>query len=116
MGLIRQGCVRAQQDIAVVPFLVLLPLVENVDLVSQAGQDMSTVTLLTNLGPTLLQTLLGLGVLLVGGRVVLRRIFEMARADPLNPINPIALNTLEHPRPRGDCCCLTLQLCAAWSS
>lgn len=66
------------QDIAVVPFLVLLPLVEGDGLVGQPGQ--STMTLLTSLGPTVLQTLLGLGVLLVGGRVVLRRIFEMVRA------------------------------------
>lgn len=60
-----------------VPFLVLLPLVENEDIVGQAGQ--STMTLVTSLGPTALQTLLGLGVLLLGGRVVLRRIFELAR-------------------------------------
>ena len=63
------------QDIAVVPFLVLLPLVENADLAGQHGQ--STMTLVASLGPTALQTLLGLGALLLGGRVVLRRIFEM---------------------------------------
>ncbi|BDA40681.1 Glutathione-regulated potassium-efflux system protein KefB [Coccomyxa sp. Obi] len=70
------------QDIAVVPFLVLLPLVENDDLMGQAGQ--STMTLVTSLGPTALQTVFGLGVLLLGGRVVLRRIFELvaeARSD-----------------------------------
>ena len=58
-----------------VPFLVLLPLVENADLAGQHGQ--STMTLVASLGPTALQTLLGLGALLLGGRVVLRRIFEM---------------------------------------
>ncbi|EIE26679.1 hypothetical protein COCSUDRAFT_52422 [Coccomyxa subellipsoidea C-169] len=70
------------QDIAVVPFLVLLPLVENNDLVGQAGQ--STMTLVASLGPTALQTVFGLGALLLGGRVVLRRIFELvaeARSD-----------------------------------
>ena len=65
-----------------VPFLVLLPLVENADLaVGQPGQ--STMTLVASLGPTALQTLLGLGALLLGGRVVLRRIFEMV--GPLPP-------------------------------
>lgn len=67
----------AVQDIAVVPFLVLLPLVENDELMGQAGQ--STMTLVTSLGPTALQTVFGLGVLLLGGRVVLRRIFELVR-------------------------------------
>jgi hypothetical protein len=65
------------QDIAVVPFLVLLPVVENADLVGQPNQ--STMTLVASLGPTALQTLLGLGALLLGGRIVLRRIFEMVR-------------------------------------
>ena len=74
-GRSRQLCV--VQDIAVVPFLVLLPLVENDDLMGQAGQ--STMTLVTSLGPTALQTVFGLGALLLGGRVVLRRIFELVR-------------------------------------
>jgi hypothetical protein len=69
-----------------VPFLVLLPLVEGDQLVGQPGQ--STMTLLTSLGPTVLQTLLGLGVLLVGGRVVLRRIFEMVRPRVALPCQP----------------------------
>ena len=59
------------------------PLVENADLAGQQhGQ--STMTLVASLGPTALQTLLGLGALLLGGRVVLRRIFEMVctRAHP----------------------------------
>lgn len=60
------------------PFLVLLPLVENADLVGQP--DQSTMTLVASLGPTALKTLLGLGVLLLGGRVVLRRIFELVGA------------------------------------
>ena len=63
------------QDIAVVPFLVLLPLVEGDNVIGQPGQ--STMTLVASLGPTALQTLLGLGALLLGGRVVLRRIFEL---------------------------------------
>ena len=63
-----------------VPFLVLLPLVENADLAGQPGQ--STMTLVASLGPTALQTLLGLGALLLEGRVVLRRIFEMVGLLP----------------------------------
>ena len=66
-----------------VPFLVLLPLVENADLVGQPGQ--STMTLVASLGPTALKTLLGLGVLLLGGRVVLRRIFELVISSRSRP-------------------------------
>ena len=40
----------------------------------QDGGD--PVSLVTHLGPTVLKTLGGLGLLLVGGRVVLRRVFE----------------------------------------
>ncbi|KAF6261239.1 Sodium/hydrogen exchanger family-domain-containing protein [Scenedesmus sp. NREL 46B-D3] len=68
------------QDIAVVPFLVLLPLIE-----SNGGMEGTTPsTLLQGVagfgyaGPTAATSLLGLGALLVGGRVVLRRIFEGA--------------------------------------
>ena len=46
--------------------------------------QMSTMALLTSLGPTALKTLGGLGLLLLGGRFVLRRIFEIvaqARSD-----------------------------------
>ena len=46
--------------------------------------SMSTMALLTSLGPTALKTLGGLGLLLLGGRFVLRRIFEIvaqARSD-----------------------------------
>ena len=62
-----------------VPFLVLLPLVESTDMEAQ-----STMALLQALGPTALKTLGGLGLLLLGGRFILRRIFEIvaqARSD-----------------------------------
>jgi Kef-type K+ transport system membrane component KefB/voltage-gated potassium channel Kch len=68
------------QDIAVVPFLVLLPILETTKL---AGGE-STVTLLASLAPTAAKTVLGLGVLLLGGRFLLRRVFELvaeARSD-----------------------------------
>lgn len=68
------------QDIAIVPFLVLLPVVESPEM----DGSMSTMALLTSLGPTALKTLGGLGLLLLGGRFVLRRIFEIvaqARSD-----------------------------------
>ena len=63
------------QDIAVVPFLVLLPLIEGGQGVILNGA--SPVSLLAVLGPTVLKTVAGLGVLLLGGRFVLRRIFEL---------------------------------------
>jgi Kef-type K+ transport system membrane component KefB len=63
------------QDIAVVPFLVLLPLIEDGHGVSMDGA--SPVSLLAVLGPTVLKTVAGLGALLLGGRFVLRRIFEL---------------------------------------
>lgn len=62
------------------PFLVLLPVVEGPEM----DGSMSTMALLTSLGPTALKTLGGLGLLLLGGRFVLRRIFEIvaqARSD-----------------------------------
>eukprot|EP00775_Hariotina_reticulata_P005483 gene5483-5718_t len=61
------------QDIAVVPFLVLLPLIESHGGMEGASAD----TLLQMLGPTTATSLAGLGALLLGGRVVLRRFFEM---------------------------------------
>jgi Kef-type K+ transport system membrane component KefB len=61
------------QDIAVVPFLVLLPVIE----MSGGMEGASPATLLNQLGPTALQTLAGLGALLLGGRIVLRRVFEV---------------------------------------
>ncbi|KAK9841217.1 hypothetical protein WJX74_002016 [Apatococcus lobatus] len=60
------------QDIAVVPFLVLLPVIETTDLEGQ-----STATLLTLFVPTALQTLGSLALLLLGGRLILRRVFEL---------------------------------------
>ncbi|GLC53047.1 hypothetical protein PLESTB_000702300 [Pleodorina starrii] len=65
------------QDIAVVPFLVLLPLVT-----SKGGAELmegaaSPVSLLTMLGPTALQTVAGLGALLLADRLIMKRIFEM---------------------------------------
>lgn len=56
-----------------VPFLVLLPLIESNGGMEGASAD----TLLQMLGPTTLTSLAGLGALLVGGRVVLRRVFEV---------------------------------------
>ncbi|KXZ54882.1 hypothetical protein GPECTOR_4g954 [Gonium pectorale] len=66
------------QDIAVVPFLVLLPLVTG----GKAGTELiegasSPVSLLTMLGPTALQTVAGLGALLLADRFIMKRIFEM---------------------------------------
>lgn len=60
------------QDIAVVPFLVLLPLVEQTDMTSSGAMD-----LINQLGPTALVTLGSLALLLLGGRIILRRVFEM---------------------------------------
>ncbi|KAI8467065.1 MAG: Sodium/hydrogen exchanger family-domain-containing protein [Monoraphidium minutum] len=61
------------QDIAVVPFLVLLPLIE-----SNGGmEDATPSTLLHMLGPTALNSAAGLAFLLFGGRVVLRKMYEM---------------------------------------
>lgn len=55
-----------------VPFLVLLPLFE-----AHTGSSESTMSLLAALAPTAAKTLGGLGLLLLGGRIILRRIFEM---------------------------------------
>ncbi|KAK9801906.1 hypothetical protein WJX73_001117 [Symbiochloris irregularis] len=65
------------QDIAVVPFLVLLPLIEGTDLMAD-GQ--SPISLLAALGPTALKTVGGLSLLLLGGRYVLRSLFELVAA------------------------------------
>ena len=72
------------QDIAVVPFLVLLPLVERFSDDPTAASAAGAATLLASLAPTAAKTLLGLGALLVAGRFLLRRIFELvaeARSD-----------------------------------
>ena len=58
-----------------VPFLVLLPLVEG----SNFSQG-SPISLLKALGPTALTTVGSLGLLLVSGRIFLRRIFELVAA------------------------------------
>ncbi|GBF88863.1 K+ efflux antiporter [Raphidocelis subcapitata] len=61
------------QDIAIVPFLVLLPLIE-----SNGGmEDATPTTVMHMLGPTAINSAVGLGMLLLGGRFVLRRIYEM---------------------------------------
>ncbi len=80
------------QDIAVVPFLVLLPLVVQLqssgvgdpvaalaDAASGAVAAAQTnpASLVAMLGPTALKTCAGLAVLLLGGRVLLRRVFEL---------------------------------------
>ena len=57
-----------------VPFLVLLPLVESNDVTTMGAMD-----LLSQLGPTALQTIGSLGLLLLGGRTVLRRVFQVRR-------------------------------------
>ncbi|KAI8466111.1 MAG: Sodium/hydrogen exchanger family-domain-containing protein [Monoraphidium minutum] len=61
------------QDIAVVPFLVLLPLIESNGGMENATSD----TLLGMLGPTAFNSAAGLVLLLLAGRFVLRRIFEL---------------------------------------
>jgi Kef-type K+ transport system membrane component KefB/voltage-gated potassium channel Kch len=61
------------QDIAVVPLLVVLPLYE----ASASAGDVGTASILATLGPTAIKALAGLGALLLGGRVVLRRVFEV---------------------------------------
>jgi hypothetical protein len=60
------------------------------------------------LGPTAATSLLGLGALLVGGRVVLRRIFEVSAADEqyINRSTPVlhtilALQRLYHMHERN---------------
>jgi Kef-type K+ transport system membrane component KefB/Trk K+ transport system NAD-binding subunit len=62
------------QDIATVPFLILLPLIEG----RGSGVDITDgAALLTQLVPTVLKTLGGLGLVLLGGRTFLRRVFEV---------------------------------------
>lgn len=73
------------QDIATVPFLVLLPLVEGGGGVAAAlgdgggsGADVvGTMGVLAQLAPTALKTLGGIGLVLLGGRTVVRRLFEL---------------------------------------
>lgn len=80
--LLKRASVRGWvQDIAVVPFLVLLPLVENSDMTSTGAMD-----LLSQLGPTALQTVGSLGLLLLTGRTVLRRVFKV-HLPAVSPVN-----------------------------
>ncbi|KAI3883613.1 hypothetical protein MKX03_016295 [Papaver bracteatum] len=57
------------QDIAVVPLLVILPVLETQNLVGES--------ILPQLAAESLKALLGLGLLSLGGKLVLRRIFEV---------------------------------------
>lgn len=104
-----------------VPFLVLLPLVEGNDMAS----DQSPITLLAALGPTALKTLGGLGLLLLGGRLVLSRLFELvaaARSDEtfvalcLLTVTGASLTT----QVRASCCCRapssTEEVLCGWSA
>lgn len=62
------------QDIATVPFLVLLPLIEG----RGGGLDgLGGAALLSQLAPTALKTFGGIGLVLLGGRTFLRRVFEV---------------------------------------
>lgn len=62
------------QDIAVVPFLVLLPLIEGGGTSLMTNE--SPISLIERLAPTAATTLLGLGTLLLSGRFVLREVFR----------------------------------------
>ena len=68
------------QDIATIPFLVLLPLIEG-----QGGADITDIAsngqLISQLAPTILKTFGGIGLVLLGGRTFLRRVFEVAAAS-----------------------------------
>ena len=65
-----------------VPFLVLLPLIE-----SSGGMESSDATsLLAALGPTALKSALALGLLLLGGRFVLKRVYEVRRGSAPPPL------------------------------
>lgn len=68
------------QDIATVPFLVLLPLIEG-----QGSGDIADIAsngqLIAQLLPTILKTFGGIGLVLLGGRTFLRRVFEVAAAS-----------------------------------
>jgi hypothetical protein len=56
-----------------VPFLVLLPLIESSGGMENATSD----TLLGMLGPTAFNSAAGLAMLLFGGRIVLRKLYEV---------------------------------------
>lgn len=78
-----------------VPFLVLLPLIEsdNSELLNGGASS-----LLEKLGPTALQTVLGLGLLLVGGRVVLRRVFEVVASSRNPEVGSLIFPTVNQPK------------------
>jgi Kef-type K+ transport system membrane component KefB len=63
------------QDIATVPFLVLLPLIEGRGAGGMDGLD--GMALLSRLAPTAATTIGAIGLLLLGGRTFLRRVFEV---------------------------------------
>lgn len=65
------------QDIAVVPMLVLLPLVSAPDTLAVDGGEVGGASLMVSLLPTLLKAIGGLGVLIIGGRTLLRKVFEV---------------------------------------
>ena len=65
------------QDIATIPFLVLLPLIEG----GGGGIDVTDGQLISQLAPTILKTFGGIGLILIGGRTFLRRVFEVAAAS-----------------------------------
>ena len=66
------------QDIATVPFLVLLPLIEAQ---GASGSGLGGAQLLSQLVPTALKTFGALGLVLLGGRTFLRRLFEVVAAS-----------------------------------
>ena len=65
------------QDIAVVPLLVILPLYEAA---KTGGSAIGDASVLAELGPIAVKAVAGLGALLLGGRVILRRCFEVVAA------------------------------------
>ncbi|MEW5319391.1 MAG: hypothetical protein WDW38_010547 [Sanguina aurantia] len=72
------------QDIAVVPFLVLLPLITSGAGGELMAEAQSPMLLAEKLVPTLLQTVGGLGALFLADKLVLKRIFAMV-AQSRNP-------------------------------
>ncbi|MEW5307679.1 MAG: hypothetical protein WDW36_010057 [Sanguina aurantia] len=78
------------QDIAVVPFLVLLPLITSGAGGELMAEAQSPMLLAEKLVPTLLQTVGGLGALFLADKLVLKRIFAMV-AQSRNPETFVAL-------------------------
>ena len=69
-----------------VPFLVLLPLVVELSSPGGLGTEASPVSLVKLLGPTALQTCGALAAVLVGGRLVLRRMFEVSQLEDVHKV------------------------------